>query len=159
MSLAAILKRLDAIEARLNPPPPPPPPPAVDEKLIIARLNLWLSGRQRPEHVLSARLAATRERKRKPNESALTAYAHDTGYADEAELCRIAFGDGEEFYRRHAVANPPGYAHQVHPTMATAYRAACDAAKREDAFHVRRAVLLTFVEEERVHSLLDLMFP
>jgi hypothetical protein len=157
LSLAALERRLAAIEAKLA--PPPPPPPAVDEKLLIARLSLWLSGRQCPDHVLSARLAASRERKRKPYTSGLSAYADSCGYRDETELCQIAFGDGEEFYRRHAAANPPSYdIHQVHPSCAKGYRDACDAAKREDAFHVRRAVLATFIEEH-VHQILDAMFP
>jgi hypothetical protein len=133
---ATLLRRLAALEAAR----PAVEAKPVDEKLLIARLSLWLSGRC-PEHVLSARLAATRERKRGPYTSGLSAYADACGYADEAQLCQIAFGDGEEFHRRHAAANPPSEA------------------KREEAHHVRRAVIERFLTEEAVHTALDAQFP
>jgi hypothetical protein len=145
MSIAAILKRLDRVEAKLNPPPPPPPPPPIDEKLLIGRLQLFLAGRNHNKHVLSTRLAVIRHRK--PNESGLTAYTRDVGYADEAELFRIAFNDRDEFERRHL------------DTLQTRDPHIIGVERTHYLPGIRRAVLKTFVEEEHFHQLLDVMCP
>jgi hypothetical protein len=82
-----------------------------------------------------------------PPTARVGAYARDVGYADEAELWHIAVNDRAEFERRHLDTLQTRDAHII-GVERTHYLPG-----------IRRAVVVTFIEEELVHQLVDVMFP
>jgi hypothetical protein len=113
---------------------PPTAPEPIDEDRLTADLQMLI--------------IAVHDGDKGATESVLTALLH------------AALNDREDFYRRYAKVDAPSYGiHQVHPENAKAYREAVEAAHRQKADHLRRAVIANFTEQEWCHATIDVLFP
>jgi hypothetical protein len=141
VSMKDILRRLEALELKVN--PPPPVYKVVDMKPFQMRLQVGL--------------IAYHDGDKKPEESALTGFARALKFRDEGELFRVAADSAAEFAKRYIAVKPPRYSafSCADPVRHRELREGLYEERANQANDVREYVVRKFLEEEIVHQCLD----